>query len=94
MENNKEINELLDQLQDLSMLKKDVDQEIKNLESRVKRYMEEKHVDTLFGINDQKATYREVISNRFNTTAFKKEYAKLYAEFQRPIRSFKFSFTY
>ena len=39
MENNKEINELLDQLQDLSMLKKDVDQEIKNLESRVKRYM-------------------------------------------------------
>ena len=41
MENNKEINELLDQLQDLSMLKKDVDQEIKNLESRVKRYMSE-----------------------------------------------------
>ena len=33
MENNKEINELLDQLQDLSMLKKDVDQEIKRLEN-------------------------------------------------------------
>lgn len=94
MENNKEINELLDQLQDLSMLKKDVDQEIKALESKVKRYMKEKHVDTLFGINDQKACYQEVISTRFNASAFKKEYANLYAEFQKPIRSFKFSFTY
>ena len=94
MENNKEINELLDQLQDLSMLKKDVDQEIKALESKVKRYMKEKHVDTLFGINDQKACYQEVISTRFNASAFKKEYANLYAEFQKPIRSFNFSFTY
>ena len=94
MENNKEINELLDQLQDLSMLKKDVDQEIKNLESKIKRYMSEKHVDTLYGINDQKASYREVISTRFNASAFRKEYANLYAEFQKPIRSFKFSFTY
>ena len=94
MENNKEINELLDQLQDLSMLKKDVDQEIKALESKIKRYMSEKHVDTLYGINDQKASYREVISSRFNIGAFRKEYANLYAEFQKPIRSFKFSFTY
>lgn len=88
------INDVLNDLQDLLMMKKDLDEEIKKMESQVKEYMTKANMETLFGDKDQKVTYSEVISNRFNLSQFRKEYSNLYAQFQKPVRSFKFRFTY
>ena len=90
----KNIKDVLNDLQDLLMMKKDLDEEIKKMESQVKEYMTQAHMETLFGEKDQKVTYSEVISNRFNLSQFRKEYGTLYAQFQKPVRSFKFRFTY
>ena len=90
----KNIKDVLNDLEDLIMMKSDLDAEIKKMESQVKEYMAQEQMDVLYGDKDQKVTYREIISNRFNTTLFKKEYGELYAQFQRPVRSFKFQFTY
>lgn len=45
----------------------------KKMESQVKEYMTQAHMDTLFGEKDQKVTYSEVISNSFNLSKFRKE---------------------
>lgn len=90
----KNIKEVLNDLQDLLMMKKDLDEEIKKMESQVKEYMTKEHLETLFGEKDQKVVYQPVISSKFCLSQFRKEYSDLYVRFQKPVQSFRFRFTY
>ena len=67
------INKVLSELKEYSKLKKELEKEIVKLQTECKEYMTDNELSELF--NDDMsivARYTEVISNRFDTTAFKK----------------------
>ena len=41
---------------------------------------------------EHKASYKEVIQNRFSSTAFKKDHADMYEAYKRPSKSMRFDF--
>lgn len=91
--NNKRINKVLSELREYSRMKKELESEITKLQDECKEYMTENELSELF--NDDKsivARYTEVISNRFDTTAFKKsEWAELYSEYTKKVTSMRFT---
>lgn len=89
----KDMNKVLAELKQYSEMKKELEAEISKLQDECKEYMTENELSELF--NDDKtivARYTEVISNRFDTTAFKKsEWSELYAEYSKKITSMRFT---
>lgn len=57
--------------------------ELDEIEDSVKAAMEKDGVDE-FVVGPYKVTYKEVTSNRFDSTLFKKDNADLYEEYKRP----------
>lgn len=80
-------------LKALSEEEKELKKRVEALKSEVEDYMTEAELSELF--NDDKsikATYTEVISKRFDTTAFKKsEWSELYNEFSKQTTSMRFT---
>lgn len=93
MMNNTRINEVLTELKEYSKMKKELEAEITKLQDECKNYMTENQLTELF--NDDKsivARYNEVISNRFDTTDFKKsEWSELYQEYLKKVTSMRFT---
>ena len=87
------INKVLAELKEYDRMKKELEVEIDKLQTECKEYMTEENLSELF--NDDKsivARYTEVISNRFDSTAFKKsEWSELYAEYTKKITSMRFT---
>lgn len=90
---NERMNKVLAELKEYSRMKKELEDEITKLQDECKEYMTENELSELF--NDDKsivARYTEVISNRFDSTAFKKsEWAELYKEYTKQITSMRFT---
>lgn len=91
--NNERMNKVLAELREYSRMKKELEDEITKLQDECKEYMTENELSELF--NEDKsivARYTEVISNRFDTTAFKKsEWAELYAMYTKKVTSMRFT---
>lgn len=89
----KDMSKVLAELKQYNQMKKELEIEIKKLQDECKEYMTEHELSELF--NDDKsivARYTEVISNRFDTTAFKKsEWSELYQEYSKKITSMRFT---
>ena len=89
----KDMNKVLAELKQYSEMKKELEAEISKLQDECKEYMTENELSELF--NDDKtivARYTEVISNRFDTTAFKKsEWSELYQEYSKKVTSMTFT---
>ena len=87
------MNKVLAELKQYSEMKKELEAEIIKLQDECKEYMTENELSELF--NDDKtivARYTEVISNRFDTTAFKKsEWSELYQEYSKKVTSMRFT---
>lgn len=87
------MNKVLAELKQYSEMKKELEAEISKLQDECKEYMTENELSELF--NDDKtivARYTEVISNRFDTTAFKKsEWSELYQEYSKKVTSMRFT---
>jgi hypothetical protein len=79
------INEVLKELREYTDMAQALKIEIDKLQDEAKKYMTENNLSEVF--NEDKsivARYTEVISNRFDTTAFKKsEWAELYSEYTK-----------
>lgn len=90
---NTRINKVLAELREYSRMKKELEEEITKLQDECKAYMTENELSELF--NDDMsivARYTEVISNRFDTTAFKKsEWGELYKEYTKKVTSMRFT---
>lgn len=88
-----DMNKVLEKLKKYNLEKKKLEAEIKELQDECKAYMTEHELSELF--NDDKsivARYTEVISNKFDTTAFKKsEWSELYQEYVKKVTSMRFS---
>lgn len=89
----KDMNKVLAELKQYNQMKKELEAEISKLQDECKEYMTENELSELF--NDDKtivARYTEVISNRFDTTAFKKsEWSELYQEYSKKVTSMRFT---
>lgn len=89
----KDMNKVLAELKQYSQMKKELEEEISKLQNECKEYMTENELSELF--NEDKsivARYTEVISNRFDTTAFKKsEWSELYQEYTKKVTSMRFT---
>lgn len=66
--------------------------ELDRLEAEVKEHMAANNLTELLG-NEHKATYKAIISNRFDSKAFKADgYEDLYKAYQKPNTSMRFTF--
>ena len=64
--------------------------EIEKLKAEAIEYLTENELDE-YTADEGKITYREVISNRFDSTAFKKDFADVYAEYTKKTSSMRFT---
>ena len=61
------------------------------LENELKELMQTESIEELIG-DEHKATYKEVISNRFDSTAFKRDHAEMYEAYKEESSSMRFTF--
>ena len=90
---NERMNKVLTELKEYGQMKKELDNQIKALQDECKLYMTEHELSELFNDdNSIVARYSEVISTKFDTTAFKKsEWAELYQEYSKKVTSMRFT---
>lgn len=90
---NERMNKVLAELKEYGQMKKELDNQIKALQDECKLYMTEHELSELFNDdNSIVARYSEVISTKFDTTAFKKsEWAELYQEYSKKVTSMRFT---
>ena len=72
---------------------KEIDQEIKEKEENIKRYLIINDLDEYVTTNG-KVCYREVLSNRFDSKAFKEKFGELYNLYLRKTKNLRFTFSY
>lgn len=87
------MNKVLAELKQYNQMKKQLDAQIKALQDECKEYMTEHELSELFNDdNSIVARYSEVISTKFDTTAFKKsEWSELYQEYSKKVTSMRFT---
>jgi predicted phage-related endonuclease len=73
------------------MMEKELKAEIEAKEDEIKALMDKTCVTELIG-TEHKATYKEVVSNRFDSTAFKKDHADMYEAYKKESSSMRFTF--
>ena len=88
----KDINAIMAELKEMNELLAETNAIIESLKDEVKEYMTENNIDEVIGGAGEKATWREVISNRFASTEFKKVHADLYKAFTTQTTSKRFTF--
>ena len=76
------INEVMKELAEMNALLEETSAIVEGLKDEVKAYMTETGTDEVLS-DSGKATWREVISNRFASTEFKKVHANLYKAFTK-----------
>lgn len=89
----KDINAIMKELAEYSTMKEELEAQIDALKDEVKDYMKEQGVDEVL-TDDGKATWREVISNRFDSTSFKKDFLDVYKAYVKKTTSKRFTFNH
>lgn len=87
---NKTMTEIIKELKEYEAMKNDLQAEVDRLKSEAIDILQANGVDE-FITDAGKVTYREVISNRFQTTEFKKVFADLYKSFTKATSCMKFT---
>lgn len=84
-------NKMFSDLASLKMMKAELDKEIEAKENEIKELMDKTCVTELIG-TEHKATYKEVVSNRFDSKSFKADHADMYEAYKKPSASMRFTF--
>lgn len=87
---NKTMTEIIRELREYQQMQDDLKTEVERLKAEAIDILQANGVDE-FITDAGKVTYREVISNRFQTTEFKKAFADLYKTFTKPTSCMKFT---
>ena len=88
--NNHEINEIIRQIKEYQELQDQVKTQLEALKAEAIDYLNDENVDEIL-TDEGKITYREVISNRFDSTAFKRVHADLFAAFSKKTSNMRFT---
>ena len=78
------------EIKELLRMKEEIEVEIASLSDELKVGLIERGVDELV-IGEYKIRYKEVVSNRFDTTTFKTKHEEIYKQFVRQITSKRFT---
>lgn len=89
----KNINETMRELAEMTAMLEETKAIVDSLQEDVKAYMTAEGVDEVLTDTGEKATWREVISNRFDSTAFKKDFLDVYREYTRKTAYRRFTFS-
>lgn len=87
----KAINSIMQTIAEYARIAEEAQKIVDENKELLKAHMTEMGVDTLIG-DEHKATYKEVISNRFDSKAFKADHADMYTAYQKPSTSMRFTF--
>lgn len=88
---NKTMNSIMQTIAEYARIAEEAQKIVDENKELLKAHMTEMGVDTLIG-DEHKATYKEVISNRFDSKAFKADHADMYTAYQKPSTSMRFTF--
>lgn len=88
------IQSLLKNLKHLNMERVKLDQLIKEHQNELRAYMIAENISELVGSCGERVIYTEVISKRFNTKEFKKQFESLYNSYLKTTKNYRFKFTY
>lgn len=87
-----DINRMFAEMAQYKRMIEEAQTEYDRLAEECKAMMTESGIDELIG-DEHKATYKEVVSNRFDGKAFKADgYEDLYKAYQKPSSSMRFNF--
>lgn len=85
------INKIMQELAQYNRIADETAAIIEGLKDKLKNYMTTEKLDTLTG-DEHKATYKEVVSNRIDTTALKKELPDVAKRYTKSTASMRFTF--
>ena len=85
-----ELTKTVRELKELKIMATDLQAEITTLEDCLKAEMTARNTDEL-AVDVFKLRWTSVISNRFDSTAFKTTHADLYQQYSKPVETRRFS---
>ena len=88
--NNKELVEKIEALNEWEAILEEAKEEAESIRDEIKADMLDKNVEEL-DLGQYIIRWTSVLSNRFDTTSFKKNYGDLYKEFTKQVASRRFS---
>lgn len=88
---NKTINSIMQTIAEYARIAEEAQRIVEENKELLKEHMTAEGIDTIIG-DEHKATYKEVISNRFDSKAFKADHADMYTAYQKPSTSMRFTF--
>ena len=84
------INEVIKEIKEYQVMQDELKRQIEALKQEAVEYLESNEIDE-YMCDEVKVTYRDVISNRFDSTSFKKDFADIYAEYSKKTSSMRFT---
>lgn len=85
------INAIIRELKEYQDMQDALKAEIEKLKAEAIEWLDENELDEYISDKGTKVTYREVLSNRFQSTEFKKAHADLYEAFTKKTASMRFT---
>lgn len=87
-----EINEIMKTIAEYTRMVEEAQKVVDENKEFLKAYMTFSNIEELVG-DEHKATYKKVVSNRFDSKAFKSAgFTELYEKFSKPSSSMRFTF--
>lgn len=86
------INEIMKELAQYTRMAEEIAATVEGLKDQLKKYMSDNNIDTITG-DEHKVTYKEVTSNRIDTTALKQQFPEVAKRFTKTTKTKRFSFT-
>lgn len=84
------IKDVIKEIKEYQAMQDELKKQIDELKEEAIEWLDENELDEIL-TDEGKITYREVISKRFNSTAFKKDFADIYDEYTTQTSNMRFT---
>lgn len=88
--NTTNIKDVIKEIKEYQAMQDELKKQIDELKEEAIEWLDENELDEIL-TDEGKITYREVISKRFNSTAFKKDFADIYDEHTTKTSNMRFT---
>ena len=88
--NTTSIKDVIKEIKEYQAMQDELKKQINELKEEAIEWLDENELDEIL-TDEGKITYREVISKRFNSTAFKKDFADIYDEYTTQTSNMRFT---
>lgn len=84
------IKDVIKEIKEYQAMQDELKKQINELKEEAIEWLDENELDEIL-TDEGKITYREVISKRFNSTAFKKDFADIYDKYTTKTSNMRFT---